>query len=139
MLSTEAEPVAGFTPLIASPIVAEAIGKLAGVRIHDATGELQRRIKRAQYEKRYADHCAKPVAEVRIDTPEHIEVIGQQVRGFVGLAESAPGIRVFVEQRRFADLPPPDGLPLVAAVELAPDQCGELFDGISASVAKKIS
>jgi hypothetical protein len=139
MLSTEAEPVAGFTPLVASPLVAEAIGKLAGVRIHDATGELQRRIKRAQYEKRYADHCAKPVAEVRIDTPEHIEVIGQQVRGFVGLAESAPGIRVFVEQRRFADLPPPDGLPLVAAVELAPDQCGELFDGISASVAKKIA
>lgn len=139
VLSADSEPVAGFTPLIASPVVAQAVGKLAGAKTHDATGELQRRIKRAQYEKRYAEHCVKPVAEIRIDTPEHVEAIGQQVRGFVGLAESAPGIRVFVEQRRFADLPPPDGLPLVAAVELAPDQCGELFDGIPAAVAKKIA
>jgi hypothetical protein len=139
VLSADTEPVDGLNPLIASPMVAQAVGKLAGLKTHDGTGELQRRIKRAQYEKRYAEHCAKPVAEIRIDTPEHVEAIGQQVRGFVGLAESAPGIRVFVEQRRFADLPAPDGLPLVAAVELAPDQCGELFDGIPASVAKKIA
>ena len=138
VLQMEAQPIAGFTPLWAPPLVAELVGKLAGVKTHDATGELQRRIKRAQYEKRYAEHCAKPVAEVRVDTPEYVEAIGQQVRGFVGLAESMPSIRVFVEQRRFAELPAPDGLPLVAAVELAPDQCGELFEGIPQGVAKKI-
>jgi hypothetical protein len=139
VLQMDAEPIPGFTPLWAPPLVAQLVGKLAGVKTHDATGELQQRIKRAQYEKRYAEHCAKPVAEVRIDTPEGVEVIGQQVRGFLGLAESLQGIRVFVEQRRFADLPAPDGLPLIAAVELAPDQCGELFEGIPASVAKKIA
>lgn len=138
VLNSEVKPVAGFTPLVAPPVVAQLVNKLTGIRTQDATGEIQRRQKRAVFERRFAEHCAKPTVEVFVGTPERVEVLGSVVRGQVGLAAPTRGIRVYVEQRRFADLGAPEGLPLVAAVELAPDECGEFFNEIPKAVEKKI-
>jgi hypothetical protein len=120
-----------FLPVIASERTAQLLAKLSRRPLHDGKAELRSRQRAAIYKQRLANLLAKPQehAQLTSDQPT-VEFRGKLVRGFLGLTEDRPQVRVHVENRPFATLELTVGYPVLAAVDLALAHCNDTLDDV---------
>src|SRR5690606_25477607 len=72
-LAEDTEPVAGFTPLIASPAIANALCKLAGREAGEGTATLQHHRRKALRERRLAAHRATEQQPSFVPSEHHVD------------------------------------------------------------------
>ncbi len=125
-LTAGTEPIAGYTPLVASETVARMVAALTKRSLLDGRLELERRRKKATYEASYAALLAKPVEAIHLIGDLVIaQVTGRVVAGELGVRPGPFEIRFFVERRLFAVVHPKGDYPLVAAVAIAASECDD--------------
>ncbi len=131
LTSREELPVDEFQPVIASERIALLLAKLSRRPVHDGKPELKARTRAYLGKQRLAALLAKPQEPIALtsDLPT-FEFRGKLVRGFIGLTEDRPHVRVHVENRPFTTFEIQVGFPIVAAVELARGHCNVTLDGI---------
>ena len=135
----DAAPVAGYFPIRAKEPLAKVIGRLAGRKVRDGRDELIRLQRKLLGEQRLAALRVNPPRSVTVPVDVAVGVKGETAVGQVGVRHGVFEIRVFVEGRPFATVFPKPDLPLLAAVEVSADKCGDTFEGVPKDVGARIA
>ncbi|HEU0034728.1 MAG TPA: hypothetical protein VFQ53_29085 [Kofleriaceae bacterium] len=135
-------PVDDYAPLVATPDVAQLLGKLTGIEPADVTSELELRKIAAIRKRRVAEHRAQPIRELALPAGEiSIQLeddTSLRATGVVGIGQGALDIEVRIEGRAFTRIQRADDLPVRAIVELPLIVANAAFDGISREHADQL-
>lgn len=139
-LGEDSEPVAGFTPMIATAALAAGLCKLVGRQAENGATQLEQRRRDALRERRLAAHRARVQQPIAVPGEPAVAVDGRRGRGVVAVGDGPFEIRVFVDGRPFVVLHPSDReLPLVAAVEVAEAEIDGTFEAVKPAAARDLA
>lgn len=132
-----------FAPMHVEPVVAEAIGRLLGRAVEDASDELEAHRRAAERRKNRRSHGHKLELPVPWPTPTPREQVeGALGDGWLTLrpGNGEPGltIRAYVDRRPFDVVNDPRGLPLGLYIDVPEHLADEKFERLSPSAVAKL-
>jgi hypothetical protein len=122
-----ARPLEGFAPLVADPVLAGAIGKLAGRALRDAAADLAQRRRAAEREAKLAALRERPALPLELpDGAIFVRRKAPAMAAVIGVGRGpAMTFELRVEGRPVATLTRPGELPVVAIFEVPLDRLDE--------------
>ena len=121
--------VSGYTPLVADPVLAAAVGRLAGREVREATADLALRRETVRRATRLAEHRTKAVLPIALPEGEvAMPFESKHARGVVGVARTGSfELHLLVEGRPFDVVRRSEELPLHVITDLPAHRIGTGF------------
>ncbi|HSK04190.1 MAG TPA: hypothetical protein VK932_23210, partial [Kofleriaceae bacterium] len=136
----QAGPIEGFAPLLADPVLAQAIGKLAGRALRDAAPDLARHRRSAEREARLAALRERPALPLELpDGAISVRRETQAMTAVIGVGRGpAMALELRVEGRPVAMLTRAGELPVDAIVEVSIDRLDDSFAALPPPVEELV-
>ncbi len=131
-LDAAADPIEGFTPLVADEVLARAAGRLAGREVRDAASELARRRRTAERDAKLAQLRARPALPLELPGGGIcVRCEASGMRAVVGVGRGAAlELELRAEGHPVATLTRAGALPIAAIVDVPIDRLDEELAGV---------